>query len=93
MSSQADSDGLTGDTISMQRSEQQSTIPTTDCINAMETITSKSTTAQDKKLEKVPREWKQNNIAYGPLSLTSKEWQKTEETTVKTATGEQRSLY
>lgn len=49
MLSQADSDGLTGDTMSMQHSEQQSTIPTIDCMNAKETITSKTTTIQDKK--------------------------------------------
>ena len=58
MLSQADSDGLTGDTMSMQHSEHQSTIPTIDCMNAKETITSKTTTIQDKKLGKVPREWK-----------------------------------
>lgn len=52
MLSQADSDGLTGDTMSMQHSEQQSTIPTIDCMNAKETITSKTTTIQDKKTGK-----------------------------------------
>ena len=53
MSSKADFDGLTGDKMSMQHSEQQSAIPTIERMNAMENIISKTTIAQDRKLENI----------------------------------------
>lgn len=53
MSTQAVSNGFTGDTTPIQHSEQQITKPTIDCTDVAEDVISKGTSAKDKKLGKV----------------------------------------
>ena len=93
MSTQAVSNGFTGDTTPIQHSEQQTTKPTIDCTDVAEDVISKGTSAKDKKLGKVTTTIEIiTSVTDYHLCFDSND-RGTEETATKTTTGRQRLPY